>query len=59
VEQASRLKVALTKWSTNDDPSMIEELSIGPELTPYIDKVEDFINKIKSGYSNDPLYSQR
>jgi hypothetical protein len=40
------------------DPTVLDTISSGPTLTQYIDKVQNFIEQVKKGYSKDPLFAK-
>src|SRR6202040_509779 len=40
------------------DPTIIESLSHGPELRLHVEKTADFIEKVKTGYRHDRLFSK-
>jgi RNase H-like domain found in reverse transcriptase/Reverse transcriptase (RNA-dependent DNA polymerase)/Integrase zinc binding domain len=42
----------------DDDPTLIESLSAGPELTQFVEKATDFLDKVRNGYKSDPLFSK-
>jgi hypothetical protein len=39
-----------------DDPTIFESISKGPELTKHMEKADGFLNLIKSGYEKDSLF---
>src|ERR1700722_38078 len=43
---------------SDEDPTIIESLSNGPELRLHIEKTADFIEKVKTGYRHDRLFSK-
>ena len=44
--------------SDNDNPTFIELLSAGPELCKHVEKAKDFLDKVRTGYQKDPLFSK-
>jgi hypothetical protein len=44
--------------SDDDDPTLIESLSTGPELRKHVEKAENFLDKVWTGYQKDPLFSK-
>src|SRR5215471_5139316 len=62
--EAARLTEASQKDSNqesisdNDDPILFDNLLKGPELTRHVNKGQDFIKRVKSGYAHDPLLSK-
>ena len=43
---------------SDEDPTIIESLSHGPELRLHVEKTADFIEKVKTGYHHDRLFSK-
>src|ERR1700720_4378775 len=43
---------------SDEDPTIIESLSNGPELRLHIEKTADFIKKVKTGYHHNRLFSK-
>src|ERR1700723_3462743 len=43
---------------SDEDPTIIESLSNGPELRLHVEKTADFIEKVKTGYRHDRLFSK-
>jgi RNase H-like domain found in reverse transcriptase/Reverse transcriptase (RNA-dependent DNA polymerase)/Integrase zinc binding domain len=41
-----------------DDPTIFESISDGPELRKYVEKATDFLERVRAGYSKDPLFSK-
>jgi hypothetical protein len=42
----------------NDDPTLFESLAPGPELHGHVEKVSDFLDKVKKGYKEDDMFSK-
>jgi RNase H-like domain found in reverse transcriptase len=42
----------------DDDPTIFESISNGPELRKHIEKATDFLERVRAGYSKDPLFSK-
>ena len=42
----------------DEDPTLFESLSAGPELTKFVEKATDFLNKVCAGYNNDSLFAK-
>src|ERR1700723_1364688 len=43
---------------SDEDPTIIESLSHGPELRLHVEKTANFIEKVKTGYRHDRLFSK-
>src|SRR6202040_2170333 len=43
---------------SDEDPTIIESLSKGPELRLHVEKATDFKEKVKLGYRHDRLFSK-
>ena len=57
--KAARPKEALSSpTDEDDDPTLFESLSAGPELTKFVEKATDFLDKVRNGYKDDPLFSK-
>ena len=41
-----------------DDPTIFESISNGPELRKHIEKATDFLKRVRIGYAKDPLFSK-
>jgi hypothetical protein len=45
--------------SENDDnPTLFESISNGPELKSHIEEVEHFLDRVKKGYKKDTLFTK-
>jgi hypothetical protein len=44
-------------WS-EDNPTLFESLSTGPELQTHVEKVTDFLDQVKKGYEKDSLFAK-
>jgi len=42
----------------DDDPTLFESLAPGPELREHVDKVSNFLDKVKKGYKEDDMFSK-
>jgi hypothetical protein len=42
----------------DDDPTIFESISNGPELQKHVEKAMDFLECVRAGYSKDPLFSK-
>ena len=42
----------------DDDPTLFESLSAGPELTKFVKKATDFLDKVRAGYNDDSLFAK-
>jgi hypothetical protein len=42
----------------DDDPTIFESISNGPELRKHVKKPTDFLERVHAGYSKDPLFSK-
>jgi len=42
----------------NDDLTLFESLAPGPELCEHIEKVSNFLDKVKKGYKEDNMFSK-
>ena len=42
----------------DEDPTLFESLSAGPELTKFVEKATDFPDKVRAGYKNDSLFAK-
>ena len=42
----------------DNDPTLFESLAPGPELHEHVEKVSDFIDKVKEGYKEDDMFSK-
>ena len=51
-------KKAISLPNEDNDPSLFESLSTGPELNKFVEKAVDFLNKVRSGYERDPLFKK-
>jgi hypothetical protein len=56
--KAARPKEASPTDKDEDDPTLLESLSTGPELTKFVEKATDFLDKVRSGYKSDPLFAK-
>lgn len=43
---------------SGENPTIYESISEGPELRKYVEKAQDFIDKVKAGYKRDPLFTK-
>ena len=41
-----------------NDPTIFESISQGPELRKHVEKATDFLDKVKKGYAKDVLFSK-
>ena len=41
-----------------EDPTVFASSSNGPELTKFVEKAEGFLDKVRKGYNDDPLFSK-
>ena len=55
---SSKVPAERQELSQDDDPTLFNNLSTGPKLTQYMDKVQDFIHKVKRGYRHDSLLTK-
>jgi hypothetical protein len=42
----------------DDDLTLFESLAPGPELCKHVEKVSDFLDKVKKGYKEDDMFSK-
>ena len=64
-EEAARLadsnnsrESANLQSSDDDDPTIFESISNGPELTRYINQTRHFVERVRKGYENDKLFAK-
>ena len=56
--QTRAKEVSVDTLAEEDDTSLFDALSTGPELRKHIEKANDFLDKVKMGYGKDTLFSK-
>ena len=55
---AARSKETSHPPDDEDDPTLFESLSAGPELTKFVEKANGFVDKVRNGYESDSLFAK-
>ena len=56
--KAIKPKGASSSLEDKDDLILFKSLSTGPELTKFIEKATDFLDKVRDGYNDDSLFAK-